>query len=164
MQIPIVDANDIIIAYKDRSELDFDKDIFRTASLWVVNSNGDVLLSQRKLTKRKDPGKWSEAVGGTVEGDDTYLKTISREAKEELGLENTLFVEGPKKFVTTKSYRGFVQWYTLCMDKGISDFNIQEDEIEQVAWVPIKQLQDDVRNFPDKYIESMSGALELFGN
>lgn len=37
------------------------------------------------MTKRTDPGKWAEAIGGTVRGDDDYESTIYREA-EELGI------------------------------------------------------------------------------
>lgn len=88
MQVPIVNLNDEIIAYKDRSEIYYGNDIFRTASPWVTNSNGDVLVAQRKFYKKVDPGKWAEAVGGTVENNDSYLKTIVREAEEELGLKD----------------------------------------------------------------------------
>lgn len=52
---------------KSRDDIDYSKDIFRTASLWITNSNGDILLAQRKFDKKVDPGKWAEAVVGTVE-------------------------------------------------------------------------------------------------
>jgi len=55
--IPLVNKDDKIIGNIDRSDLDYNHDIFRTASLWVTNSNGDVLLAQRKLNKKVDPGK-----------------------------------------------------------------------------------------------------------
>ena len=57
MMIPLVNKDDKIIGNIDRSDLDYNHDIFRTASLWVTNSNGDVLLAQRKLNKKVDPGK-----------------------------------------------------------------------------------------------------------
>jgi isopentenyldiphosphate isomerase len=82
MTIPIVDAQDNVIAHKNRASIGYANDIFRTASLWITNSNGDVLLAQRKLDKKVDPGKWAEAVSGTVENDNTY-ETIIREAEEE---------------------------------------------------------------------------------
>lgn len=161
MTIPIVNRQDEIIGHKDRADLDYSKDIFRSASLWITNSNGDVLLAQRKMDKKVDPGKWAEAVGGTVEGGDSYEETIIREAEEELGLTDLVITPGPKQFITTPcSY--FVQWYTATIDKGISEFIIQEDEVEQVAWIPHAQLREELATIPDKYIEAMTRIADLF--
>jgi 8-oxo-dGTP diphosphatase len=161
MTIPIVDAQDNVIAHKDRADIDYTTDIFRTASLWITNSNGDVLLAQRKLDKKVDPGKWAEAVGGTVENDDTYEETVIREAEEELDLTNLSITKGPKQFITTPcSY--FVQWYVATIDKDISEFTIQDTEVEQIAWIPYAQLQQEIRDVPDKYIEAMKDIVALF--
>jgi len=160
MIIPLVNANDEVIGNKDRSDLDYDHDIFRTASLWITNSNGDVLLAQRKFNKKVDPGKWAEAVGGTVEGSDSYLATIIREAQEELGLTYLEIIEGPKQFITTPC-QYFVQWYKTCINKPITDFVIQQDEVEQIAWVPIAELLDELKINPDKYIEVLPEIVKL---
>jgi isopentenyldiphosphate isomerase len=161
MTIPIVNRQDEIIGHKDRARLDYSADIFRSASLWITNSNGDVLLAQRKMDKKVDPGKWAEAVGGTVEGADSYEETVIREAEEELGLTNLAIAPGPKQFITTPcSY--FVQWYTAIVDKDISKFTVQEDEVEQIAWIPRTQLREELTTRPDKYIEAMSQIVDLF--
>ena len=160
MEIPIVNLNDEIVTYKDRSEIDYDNDIFRTASLWITNSNGDVLLAQRKFDKKVDPGKWAEAVGGTVENNDSYFETIVREAEEELGLKDIEIKTGPKQFITTPC-RYFVQWCVACIDKQISEFEIQKEEVEQIAWLSMNQLNDELRTNPDKYIEAMPKIVEL---
>lgn len=152
MLIPIVNEKDDIICHKDRSEIDYSNDIFRTASIWIVNNKGEVLLAQRKFDKAVDPGKWGEAVGGTVEGNDSYYDTVIREAEEELGLKNITIKEGPKQFLQTKTYSCYVQWYIANIDYKISDFVIQEEEIEQIAWIPVKQLENDLINNPEKYV------------
>jgi len=158
--IPLVNKDDKIIGNKNRSDLDYNHDIFRTASLWITNSNGDVLLAQRKLNKKVDPGKWAEAVGGTVESDDSYLATIIREAQEELGLTYLEIIEGPKQFITTPC-RYFVQWYKACINKPITDFIIQQEEVEQVAWVPMSELLGEFKANPDKYIEALPEIVKL---
>lgn len=163
MQIPIVNLNDEIIAHKDRSEINYSDDIFRTASLWITNSNGDVLVARRKLDKKINPGKWAEAVGGTVENSDSYFETIVREAGEELGLKDINVKTGPKQFIATPC-QYFVQWYTLSIDKHISEFKVQKEEIEQIAWIPITQLKNELLTNPNKYIESMPEIMKLFIN
>lgn len=163
MTVPIVDREDQIIGYKDRSDIDFSSDIFRTASLWITNSKGDVLLAQRKLDKKVDPGKWAEAVGGTVEGSDTYESTVIREAEEELGLRNLSIELGPKQFITTPCCY-FVQWYKVVLDFDISDFKIQPEEVEQIAWLSHAQLDKELQTLPHKYIDAMRSFVDLFSS
>ena len=161
MNIPLVDAQDKIISSKDRADIDYANDIFRTASLWITNSKGDVLLAQRKFDKKVDPGKWAEAVGGTVEGDDSYEETVVREAEEELGLTNLTITKGPKQFITTPC-KYFVQWYVAVVDKDISQFTPQIEEVEQIAWIPREQLEKELIEQPEKYIEAMKDIAALF--
>lgn len=163
MLIPLVNDKDEIIGKKDRAEINYAQDIFRTASLWITNSKGEVLLAQRKFDKKVDPGKWGEAVGGTVEGNDSYEETVIREAQEELGLTGVGPMIGPKQFITVPC-RYFVQWYTATVDKPIQDFVIQPEEVEQIAWIPLEQLKSEIENTPDKYIGEMGEILSLFVN
>lgn len=161
MKIPIVDENDQQLGYKERDSVDFSKDIFRTASLWITNSKGDILLAQRKHDKKVDPGKWAEAVGGTVEGEDGYLETVIREAEEELGIEGVTIKDGPKQFITTPCFY-FVQWYEAVIDQPAEAFTIQPEEVEGVAWISREDLERELRETPDKYIDAMPEILALF--
>lgn len=63
-KIIIVNENDEIIGHKARGTLE-QLDIYRVSALWIKNSQGDILLAQRKFTKKHDPGKWGPAVAGT---------------------------------------------------------------------------------------------------
>jgi len=161
MRIPIVDEKDTLLEYKERAAINYEHDIFRTASLWITNSQGDILLAQRKFDKKVDPGKWGEAVGGTVEGEDDYEKTVLREAEEELGIKNMVVQLGPKQFIT-KPCQYFVQWYTAVIDEPIESFIIQPEEVEQIAWIPKDQLEAELHSDPDKYIASMPEIFALF--
>lgn len=160
MSIPIVNSKDEIVGSKPRAVVDFNVDIFRTASLWITNSRGDVLLAQRKHDKKVDPGKWAEAVGGTVEGSDTYEETVVREAKEELGLNIDHPAIGPKQFIETPC-RYFVQWYKVTVDQPLEAFTIQQEEVEQLAWVPLTRLKQGLQTMPEKYIAAMPEIVRL---
>ncbi len=82
----IVDSNDNPIGAKHRQDKQYD-DIYRVAALWLTDSiTGDVLLAQRKWTKKNNPGKWAAAVSGTVEPNETYEINIVKEIEEEIGL------------------------------------------------------------------------------
>lgn len=161
MLIPIVDEFDQVIGTKDRADLDYTRDIFRTASLWITNSKGDILLAQRSFEKLVHPGKWAEAAGGVVDGNDSYEATVLREAYEELGLTGIEFQIGPKQFIdSTTKY--FVQWYTVTLDKPISEFKLQVEEVAQIAWVPAAQLKRELVEMPNKFIPAMKEICSLF--
>lgn len=159
MTIPIVNDQDEVVGHKQREQIDPQNDIFRTASLWITNPQGDVLLAQRKLDKKVEPGRWGEAVGGTVENDDSYEETVIREAQEELGLTNFNLQPGPKQLVT-EPYKYFVQWFTTVVNLDISEFKIQTEEVEQIAWIPKAQLLSELNSNPDKYIAPMADIVD----
>ena len=161
MSIPVVNENDEIIDYKDRTDINPAVDIVRSASLWITNHNGDILLAQRKYTKRNNPGKWGEAVGGTVEGQDDYESTMLRETEEEIGLKVDNYEIGPKQYVSS-STRYFVQWYKTIIDKPIEVFRYQEEELEQLAWISEEQFVKELKDTPEKYIDEMQEIARLF--
>ncbi len=161
VKVPIVNRQDDIVGYKSREALDLEKDIVRSASLWITNSRGQVLLAQRKFTKRTDPGKWAEAVGGTVDGEDSYEDTVYREADEELGIRGERFTLGPKQFVEGPPNSYFVQWYSVELDWPIEKFSLQQSEVEQVAWWNVEDLLHDMKFHPEKYITALPGIVAL---
>lgn len=77
----IVDGNDKVIGKKLRSEIT-KNDIYRVSSLWIFNKNKELLIAQRPMWKKNDPGKWSESVVGTLEDGETYESNLVKEAKE----------------------------------------------------------------------------------
>ncbi len=161
MKVQVVDENDNIIGYKERAEIDYKKDIYRISALWVTNSKGEILVAQRKLTKDKDPGMWDPAAAGTVEEYETYESNIYKEAQEEIGLTGETFLLGPKqRRFTPRQY--FCQWYTVILDRDIKDFKIQEDELEQITWIPEEQLVQEVKENPEKWIPPMSEIIKTF--
>lgn len=158
-KIAVVDAEDNIIAYKDRTALG-DDDIYRVSALWITNSKGDILLARRHRNKAHHPGKWGPAVAGTVEEGETYEENILKEAEEELGLTNELLTLGPKA-VTKGQYHHFTQWFFLQIDRDASSFILQEDEVEEVRWMALELLNQDLLDHPEDYLPSLPEAISL---
>jgi len=157
-RITIVNEQDEVIGYKERGTL-VKADIYRVTALWVTNSKGDILLAQRKFTKTHDPGKWGPAVAGTVDEGETYDSNITKEAEEEIGLKNTQPSKGPKRRVS-EEYNYFCQWYKLVVDKPAEDFTIQEDEVEVVKWLSRSELEKELREHPESYLQGLRWAVE----
>ncbi len=158
-KIILVDENDIPIGVKYRDQIDYTKDIYRWSGIWVENSQGEVLIAQRKLTKDKDPGKWGPAAAGTLEEGETYESNARKEVQEELGITVDSFESGPKQHADTPR-RYFGQWFLCKLDKTLDEFTIQEDEVEQIAWVKKEELVNDMKRNPDKYVPSFVQGIE----
>ena len=53
--------------------------------IWVMDSNGRILVLKRSEQEDKFPGMWAQVGGGVVAGD-TSKETVIKECLEELGL------------------------------------------------------------------------------
>jgi len=161
MLIPIVNENDEIIDHIERNELDYSIHRSRSSSCWVLDGKSNVLIAQRSFDKRFNPGKWSESVGGTVDKDCSYRDTIIKEIGEELGVDLANFdlIEGIKQYIDADE-RYFVQWYTVIIDRPAEYFKIQNEELEQVAWISIEQLKREVKEMPGKYVSGMDKIIQ----
>ncbi len=159
-KIIIVDEHDTPIGLKSRDEIDHKKDIYRWSAIWIENSKKEVLIAQRKLTRDKDPGKWGPAVTGTIEEGETYESNAHKEIKEELGVTVPSFQIGPKQHADTPR-RYFGQWFLCTLDKPANGFVLQEDEVEQVAWISKEKLAQDIKLNPEKYTPALIGVVGI---
>ena len=161
--IIIVDENDEPIGHKRRDIIDHN-DIYRVSGLWLTDSKtGDVLLAQRKWTKKNDPGMWSAAAAGTNDKGETYEQNIAKEVWEELGLKGISFIRGPKQFIDDGKHRFFGQWFLAQTDKDTTEITIQEEELEAVKWLPAAELVADVERHPSYYPPYIKDCLTVLG-
>ena len=136
-------------------------DIYRVSSLWLTNNKGEMLIAQRALNKKNDPGTWGPAVAGTVEDGETYESNMIKEIQEELGLKKLRIIFGPKRFHDNNGHKFFGQMFMAQADIKIPDFEIAKDEVEQIKWIKKQDLIDDVKSHPEKYVPSMATSLEI---
>jgi len=159
-KVIIVDKNDIEIWSKDRSMIT-KEDIYRISALWITNYEWEILLAQRALTKKNHPGRFGPAVAWTIEVWETYYTNIVKETQEEIWIKDIKFKEH-KKILNNKTYTHFTQWFTATLNKDVSEFEIQEEEVLLLKWISKNELTQDVVNNPEKYIDSMQEAIEMF--
>jgi isopentenyl-diphosphate delta-isomerase len=159
-KISIVDENDQIIGSEEFEKVKKES-IYRVSALWITNSSGEILLALRHRSKTHHPLKWGPAVAGTVEEGETYAQNIIKEAEEELGLEGISLKIGPK-VKREGEYCHFTQFYTLEIDKDISEFKIQEDEVEEIKWFSKEELLRELEGNPENFTPGMLKYGKLF--
>lgn len=145
MQIPIVNEQDEIIGYKDKTNRDHD-DIIRVSGLWVVDENGLILLQRRSLNKKSQPGVWQIAVAGTVESSETYETNILKEMQEEIGLVGVPITLGPK-FRFFSDHNFFAQMFLANVPHDYS-FKIEPREIMEIRWFAKEELEKFIEDNP----------------
>lgn len=59
-------------------------------------------------------------------------------------------------------YNFFAQWYTLETNKPISEFKIQEDEVEEVRWISKEDLLCEIAQHPENFTPGMQRYGKLF--
>ena len=155
----IVDKDDNVIGVKTRSDIKLD-DIYRVSCLWLRNSKNEVLLAQRSLNKRNDPGLWGPAVAGTVAENETYDSNINREIKEELGLSGIALTLGSKILIEDEG-KFYNQIFYGLVDRKIEDFALQKDEVKQIAWFNEGNLLSEIKKNPKKFISSMPELMKM---
>ncbi len=155
----IVDESDEIIGHKNRSEI-VSSDIYRATGLWIENSAGEVLLAQRALSKKNEPGKWGPAVSGTVEKGETYESNIAKEAQEEIGLTGCEFQKAEKMRISEKR-NYFVQWFYARVDRKTEDFLLEEGAFEQIKWFKSAELKSALEAAPENFVPSLRTKMKL---
>lgn len=140
MKIPIVNEQDEILYYKDSTERDLKKEITRIAGLWVVNEKGEFLLAKRSKNKKHHPNVWGPSVAGSVEEGETYEANIIKEAKEEIGVNLSEILLGPKKRVSS-SHEYFCQYFFAKIPSNTT-FHFQESEVDEVRWISLQKLKN----------------------
>lgn len=159
--LPIVNEKDEVIGVKTREACGPD-DIVRVSGLFVYNSKREVLIAKRAVTKQYDPGKWSDAVAGTVEEDETYESNIIKEAEEEIGLRITPGdIHEVYHGLFESSHQIFYTQYVTEVNQPIDAFQRKEDEVAELRWVLFSELRQWVGERPEDFGAGMKEVLDI---
>ena len=108
-----------------------DGDYHLVVNIWVVNSAGQVLLTQRHPDIPFGL-KWACTGGSAITGEDTLTAAL-RETREEIGLEIL-----PQQMVLVAQERrlhSFLDTFVVCMDVKDSQIVMQPEEVVDFCWM-----------------------------
>lgn len=115
----------------------------RHVTSWIMNTKGEILLQKRAASKPRNPNKWAKT-GGHVDSGENETDAIQREIKEELGIdvprEQAKVVSIYKS--TNPENRFFGYNYIFVIDYKIEDFILQKEEVSEVKYFSIEQLEE----------------------
>lgn len=109
-----------------------------SVSIWIVNQQGQYLLSQRH-PKKQYPLCW-ECTGGSVLSGENSLQGAVREVKEELGISLTPGSEKLIYQIRRENVQDFYDVWLFHKDIKIEEMHLQETEVVDVQWVSPDKL------------------------
>lgn len=119
--------------------------------IWTINSNREILLTQRH-PKKTFPYLW-ECTGGCVTTGDDVLSAAVRELYEETGIvaqQNELtFIE---RIVGSRN--AIHHHFLLYRDIALEDLKLQADEVIDAIWANFEtfcKMEEEKKLFPDLY-------------
>jgi len=151
-QVILVDKNNRKIGVEEKIKTHKEGKLHRAFSIFIFNSNGELLIQQRAKTKYHSGGLWSNTVCSHPRPDETYEKAVHRRLKEEIGFDCKL-----KKlfcFIYNAGFQnGLIENEYDCV--FIGKFNGKPKpntkEIMSYKWISIKKLKQDIIKNPNKY-------------
>lgn len=114
--------------------------------VWIRNSKGEYLISQRSANRPRYPLMW-ECVGGSVVKGEDSLQGAIREAKEEVGIDlepdkgHVLFTK-VRKVMEGKIFNDIVDVWLFDYDGEVNLCDATTDEVAQVVWMNREQISD----------------------
>lgn len=125
----------------------------KVVGIIIYDSNKNILMQQRALSEKSDPGKWDIAAAGHINSGETSIEGIQRELFEEIGLklqENQIkFFMSYKKEVKDRNVnkKHIEDIYIAKIDNiNIEQFIIQKEEVEQIKLLSIHDIEELIRN------------------
>ena len=169
--IDVLDENGILKDVKQRSEVHNKGLWHRSVHVWIINSDGNILLQKRSEQKKFFPNVWDCAYAGHISHGETAITTAIREGEEELGLK--IVGSNLKHLFTNKesiSYCGiinneFVDIFIYECDINLKSLTLQKEEVAKAKWVTeeefLKMLKTDkVLHHDEKEYEILYKYLE----
>lgn len=143
--IDIFDENNKPIGItKEKTQAHEDGNFHRTAHIWIINKNNELLLQKRSATKKSHPNCWDISGAGHIRVGETIVEGAIRELKEELGIE---IKEEQLKFISiiksTKNPKNceFGYVYLVECNNKIEEYTFEDNEVSEVKYVYFEDLE-----------------------
>lgn len=132
-----------------------------SVTVWILNQNGDFLLSKRLSTATHDPDFWEPTGGSALAGEDS-LTAAFREVKEELGLSldpacGTLFKRYNWPHSDGQGMAHICTW-VFRSDAALSDVALQPEETCDARWAGEDEIRTLIREgcfVPYTYLDEL---------
>lgn len=163
-RLVLVDENDQPIGVGDRKEAWAKGYYTRNIRVMLRDENGLILSQKRSMKKDLFPGMWTVAAGGHVDEGETWETAAARETTEEIGITPDLRLVGSFNFKSdegAKKVRQVIRVYEGIINSS-TQFNLEEEEVDGVAWYDLAELKTLMQEKADDFTPSFRETIARF--
>ncbi len=124
----------------------------KAVAMFIINSEGQVLLQKRSANKKMWPNMWDITAGGHVLAGEFGFQSIIREAEEELGIslnKNDITFVGSSISTNVQGdivNNHFNEFYIVNKDIDETTLKLQEEEVSEVKWVDKNEIIERIKD------------------
>jgi isopentenyldiphosphate isomerase len=128
----VVNEKDEVVGQRPRSEVHRLGLMHRAVHVLVFNSQAEVFLQKRAMSKDRQPGLWDSSASGHLDTGESYDACAIRELGEEIGLRISAPPERLFKLSASAETDQEHVWVYRCKAEG--PFVLHPEEIERGDW------------------------------
>ena len=139
--------------------------LHRAFSIFIFNSQGQMLIHKRAKTKYHSPGLWTNACCSHPKPGESLKEAVHRRLKEEMGFDCEL--EEAFSFIYKADVgNGLTEWEFDHVFIGRFDGEPEPnpEEVDDWKWMNIDELKKDIEQNPEKYTPWFRIAFERVVN
>ncbi len=167
--IAVVDTNDNVTEYKDKLEVHEQGLLHRAFSVFVFNSDGEMLLQKRAATKYHSPGLWTNACCSHLLPGKSMEQCAHERLSYEMGFDcelTELFTFHYKATFSNGLTENEIDHVYIGKYSGVVDHN--SAEVDDYNWIKLHDILENMDDHPEKYtywfryiLENYSGKLKI---
>lgn len=152
-KVIIVDENDKVIGEMEKLEAHRKAQLHRAVSVFIFNSNGQLLLQKRALNKYHSPGLWTNTVCTHPMPNERSEDAAARRLNEEMGLRNVRLTKIFDFIYKEKLSNGLTEYEFDHVFWGISDDSptINPIEVCDFKYVDPQLIVKQIKLNPENY-------------
>lgn len=153
-QVVLVDENDDEIGLMPKLEAHQKGVLHRAFSVFIFNTNGEMLLQQRAYGKYHSEGLWSNTCCSHPFPDEGPLVGAKRRLNEEMGIHSPLHFLYSFRYEATLD-NGLIEHELDHIFWAVSDETprINLEEVLAYKYIPVDALRTDIKERPELYTE-----------
>ncbi len=152
-KVILVDANNRAIGEMEKQEAHEKAELHRAVSVFIFNSNNQLLLQRRALSKYHSPGLWTNTACTHPRMGETNEQASIRRLKEEMGIEATTLTKIFDFIYKEELEHGLTEHELDHVFVGFSDVlpTPEPEEVCEYKYVEIDSILEQIQKAPTDY-------------
>lgn len=161
-KVILVDKDDQKIGEREKIDAHLRGDLHRAFSIFIFNSEGQVLLQKRALGKYHSPGLWANACCGHPRPGEDLIQAAHRRLKEEMGFDCKLS-RISSFFYETKFKNGLKENEIdhILIGRFDGTPKINTEEASNYRWSEVSKIEGEIREKPEIFCHWFKIAIKV---